>query len=48
MIEELLSDSDAVILRTDRTTCRVGLALDKQERRWVREAIRYLLVKRSL
>ena len=46
-IEELLSDSDDVILRTDRTSCRVGYALDKKERRWLREAIRFLLVKKS-
>lgn len=47
-IEELLGESDAVILRTDRTTCRVGFALDKEELRWVREALRYLLVKGPL
>ena len=44
-IEELLSDSDDVILRTDRKTYRVGFMLENNERRWLREAIRYLLVK---
>lgn len=46
-IEELLSDTDAVIIRTDSTRCRLGFALNKKERRWLREAIRYLLVKGS-
>ncbi len=44
-IEELLGDTDDVILRTDRTTCRVGFVLNKKERRWLATAIRYLLVK---
>lgn len=43
-IEELLSDGDDVIIRTDRATCRVGFTLDKKDRKWLREAIRYLLV----
>jgi len=44
-IEELLGNTDDVIVRTDRTTCRVGFVLNKQERRWLAAAIRYVLVK---
>lgn len=43
-IEEILSDRDDVLLRTDRTTCRVGFSLDKRNRRWLRAAVHYLLV----
>jgi len=44
-IEELVDNKDDVILRTDRASCRLGFALDKKERRWLRKAIRHLLVK---
>jgi hypothetical protein len=43
-IEDLVSDRDQVILRTDRTSCRVGFALDKRGRKWLRGAVHYLLV----
>lgn len=44
-IEELLGGGDAVIVRTDRGRYRIGFALDKEERRWLHHAVRYLLVK---
>ncbi len=44
-IEELVESGDNVLLRTDRKTCRVGYTLSKKDRRWLRQAIRYLLVK---
>ena len=31
-LEELPCDSDAVNLRTDRTTCRIGFVPDSRER----------------
>ena len=43
-IEEIVESGDDVELRTDRKNCRVGYALNKQERRWLRQAIRYLLI----
>ncbi len=44
-IEELLDTRDDVLIRTDRGTCRLEFALDKVGRRWLRAALRYLLVK---
>jgi hypothetical protein len=43
-IEELVSSTDDVIIRTDRSSCRVGCTLNSRERRWLRDAIQYLLV----
>ncbi len=47
-IEELLIDGDDVVVRTDRTRCRFGVSLTAGERRWLRDAVRYVLVGKPI
>jgi hypothetical protein len=43
-IEDLRRDTDDVVIGTDRGKCRIGFTLTRSERRWLRDALHYLLV----
>lgn len=44
-VEELVDRHNDVLVRTDRGEYKIGFTLGKGERRWLRAALRYLLVK---